>query len=116
MRHLKRGRKFHRKKGQRIALFKALFNNLVLREKIETTEAKAKEIKPRVEKLITLGKKQNLKSFRLLLSRMDKKAAEKIYFVLSPRYENRKGGYVRIIKSAKKRKKDGARMAVIEFV
>ena len=117
MKHLQRGRKFHREKGQRQALFKNLLNNLILHEKMETTEAKAKETKWKIEKLITLAKKQNVASFRLLISRLgDKKAAGKIYFTLAPRYEKRKGGYTRIIKSAKQRTRDGTKMAVIEFV
>ena len=116
MRHLKKGRKFHRKKGQRNALFKGLINNLVLKEKIETTEAKAKEIRPKIEKLISLGKKQNLASLRLLISRLNKKSAQKIYYKIVPRYQDRKGGYTRIIKSARRRSKDGAKMAIIEFV
>jgi len=117
MKHLQRGRKFHRKKGQRVALFNSLINNLILREKIETTEAKAKEIKPKIEKLITLGKKQNLATLRLLQSRIhNKKAVQKIYFTLAPRYKNRQGGYTRIIKSAKVRVKDSAKMAIIEFI
>ena len=117
MRHLKKTRKFHRKKGQRKALFKSLLNNLILREKIETTEAKAKEIKPRVEKIITLGKKQTLASLKLLISRLSlKKSAEKVYYEIAPKYKNRSGGYVRIIKKGKKRKDDGAAMAIIEFV
>lgn len=116
MRHLVKGKKFHRKKGQRTALFKSLINNLILEEKIETTEAKAKEIRPKIEKLITIGKKQNLASLRLLMSKLNRKAAEKIYFTLAPRYQSREAGYTRIIKSAKKRKKDGAKMAIIEFV
>jgi large subunit ribosomal protein L17 len=116
VRHLKKGRKFHRKRGQRKALFKSLINNLILKEKVETTEAKAKEVRPKMERLITLGKKQNLASLRLLISRLNKKAAQKIYYQIAPRYKNRRGGYTRIIKSARRRKKDGAKMAVIEFV
>jgi len=116
MRHLKKGRKFNRKKGQRKALFKGLLNNLVLKEKMETTEAKAKEIKPKIEKLISLGKKQNLASLRLLISRINRKAAQKIYYQLAPRYQNRKGGYVRIIKSVGRRVNDRAKMVIIEFV
>jgi len=116
MRHLKKGRKFHRKKGQRTALFKSLINNLISEEKIETTEAKTKEIRSRMEKLITIGKKQNLAALRTLLSRLPKKSAEKLYYQISPRYQNRKGGYLRIIKGAKRRKKDGTKMAIIEFV
>jgi large subunit ribosomal protein L17 len=116
MRHLKAGKKFHRERGQRKALFKGLLNNLILKEKIETTEAKAKEIKPMAEKLVTLGKKQTLASLRLLMGRIPKKAAEKIYYELAPRYLKRKGGYARITKMAKTRKNDAAKMAIIEFV
>ena len=104
MRHLKRGKKFHRKKGQRIALFKGLVNNLILRGKIETTEAKAKAIRPKVEKLITIAKGQKLAALRILSARLPKKAAEKIYYEIAPRYQERKGGYLRIIKSGKRRK------------
>ncbi|MBN2197676.1 50S ribosomal protein L17 [Candidatus Wolfebacteria bacterium] len=116
MRHLKKGKKFNRKKGQRKALFKSLMNNLILKEKIETTEAKAKEIKPKTEKMITLGKKQDLASLRLLISRLNKKAAEKVYYNLAPRYKKKRGGYTRIIKTSKQRVKDGAKMVIIEFV
>ncbi len=116
MRHLVKGRKFHRGKGQRKALFKSLINNFILKEKIETTEAKAKEIRPKMEKLITVGKKRNLNVLRILTNRLPKKAALKIYHELSPRYQERKGGYTRITKSAKTRKNDGAKMAIIEFV
>lgn len=117
MKHLQRGRKFHRKKGQRVALFKNLLNSLILRERIEITEAKAKEIRWKIEKLITLAKKQNTAALRLLIARLgNKKAAQKIYFTLAPRYEKRAGGYARIIKSAKQRVRDATRMAVIEFV
>jgi large subunit ribosomal protein L17 len=117
MRHLKKGKKFHREKGQRKALFKSLLNNLIAEGKIETTEIKAKAIKPQIEKLITLGKKQTLASLRILISRLSsKKSAEKIYYEVSPKYKNRNGGYARIIKSGKKRKDDGAKMAIIEFV
>ncbi|MEK7555268.1 MAG: 50S ribosomal protein L17 [Patescibacteria group bacterium] len=116
MRHLKKNRKFHRKKGQRTALFKNLANNLILKGKIETTEEKAKTIKSRVEKLITVAKKQNLAALRILISRLSKKMAEKLYYETALRYKERKGGYLRIIKSGKRRKNDGAKMAIIEFV
>lgn len=116
MRHLKKGKKFHRKKGQRQALFKGLLNNLALKGKIRTTEAKAKEIRPKIEKLITSAKKQNLAAHRLLLSRLNEKAAQKFFFEIAPRYQGRAGGYLRIVKSASRRKNDGAKMAVIEFV
>ncbi len=116
MRHLKKGRKFHRKRGQRKALLKTLADNLILREKIQTTEAKAKEIKPSVEKLITVAKKQNVAALRMLLKKLSKKASYKLYHQIAPRYSNRSGGYLKIVKSARVRKTDGAKMAVIEFV
>jgi len=116
MRHLKTGRKFHRKKGQRNALLKTLASNLILAEKMTTTEAKAKEIKSAVEKLTTLAKKQKLADLRLLLSRLPKKSAQKLFYEIAPRYASRRGGYLRIIKAGLQRKKDGSKMAVIEFV
>ena len=116
MRHQKQGRKFHRKRGQRQALFKSVMSNLVLRGGIETTEIKAKEIRPKVEKLITLGKKQNIATLRILMSRLPKSAAEKIYYELAPRYKESRGGYTRIIKAGKARKDDAAKMARIEFI
>jgi len=116
MKHLSPNRKFHRKKGQRKALFRSLSESLILKEKMETTEAKAKEARSRVEKMITLGKKQNLASFRLLASRLGKKAAEKVYYELAPRYKDKRGGFTRITKSAVQRKKDAAKLAIVEFV
>ena len=116
MRHLKKGRKLQRKRSQRKALIKGLIHNLVIKEKIETTEAKAKEIKPKTEKLITLAKKQNLASFRLLLKKLPKSSAQKLFYSIAPKYKERKGGYLRIIKKGTLRKNDGAKMAIIEFV
>ena len=116
MRHSKKGRKFHRKKGQRKALIKGLINNLISSEKVEITEAKAKEIKPLAEKLITIAKRQNLASLRILLSRLNKNSAQKLYYQIAPRYLERKGGYLRIIKIGKARKNDKADMAIVEFV
>jgi len=116
MKHLAKGRKFHRKKGPRTALLKTLAGNLIIAEKITTTEAKAKEIKTRVEKLTTLAKKQKVADLRLLLSRLPKKSAHKLFYEIAPRYADRKGGYLRIIKSGTQRKMDGSKMAIIEFV
>jgi large subunit ribosomal protein L17 len=116
MRHQKKGRKFHRKRGQRRALFRVLLNNLILKEKILTTEAKAKEIRSRLEKLISIAKRGDLASLRLLLARLSKKSAEKLYYELAPRYKETNGGYLRIIKSMRRRKGDGSKMAMIEFV
>lgn len=91
--------------------------NLIMKEKISTTEARAKEIRPYVEKLLTLGKKQDLASFRLLVSRLpSKKAAEKLYYEVAPRYKERSGGYLRITKSSKFQKRSGVPVATIEFV
>ena len=117
MRHHKRGRKFNRKRGERKSFIKGLVSNLIVRGKIETTEARAKELKSRAEKLVTLGKKQNLAALRLLMARLsNKKIAEKLYYEISPRYMSRHGGYTRVIKTARFRKRDGARVATIEFV
>jgi len=116
MRHQKSGRKFHRKKGQRKALFKGLLNNLITKEKILTTEAKAKAIKPIVEKFITRSKTDTLSNRRVILSRLPiKKATKKLFEVLGPRYASRKGGYLRIIKLPT-RLGDGAAMVQIELV
>lgn len=116
MRHLNKGKKFNRKKGQRAAFMKSLANNVILKGKIETTEVRAKEIKPYVERLITIAKKQDLAAFRILLACLTKGAAEKAYYDLAPKYKERKGGYLRIIKGTKMRMKDGSAMAIIEFV
>lgn len=116
MRHLKRGRKLGLKRGPRKAFLRILLNNLIQKEKIVTTEARAKEIRPKIERLITFGKKQNFTALRFLTQRLPKGAAYKVYHELSPRYLNRKGGYTRIIKQAKARTRDGSRMAIIEFV
>lgn len=117
MRHLeKKGRKFGRKRGPRRHFIKGLLNNLILEGKIETTLARAKEIKPRAEKMITLAKKQDLSALRLLLSRLPKKAAMKLYYEIAPKYKNRRGGYLKIIKTSKVRKRDGAELAQIQFI
>ncbi len=116
MRHLKKGRKFGRKRGQRKAFLKALANNLITHERILTTEARAKEIRSLVERLITHAKKQNLAALRLLMRKLPKNSAYKLYHEIAPRYLNRQGGYTRVIKVGKRRLKDGAKMAIIEFV
>jgi large subunit ribosomal protein L17 len=115
MRHHNANRKFGREKGQRKALLKSLAHNLVLEGKIKTTEAKAKEVRPYVEKLVTLGKKETPASRRLLESRVGKMAAKKIAQSLAGTYKDRNGGYTRITKLVR-RDSDGAKMAVIEFV
>lgn len=116
MRHLKKGRKFHRERNQRRALLTSLAANLAVKEKIKTTEAKAKELRPVFERLITIGKAQTLSSLRTLNTRMPKVAAMKMYYQIAPRYKERKGGYTRIIKVGKRRGNDAAKMAIIELV
>lgn len=116
MRHQKQGKKFGRKTGQRRAFTNGLASNFIQKEKIVTTEARAKMLKQKSEKLVTLAKKQNVASFRLLLSRLPKKSAEKIFYEIAPRYADRKGGYVRITKQSKRRVGDRAKTAKVEFV
>ncbi len=103
-------------RGQRKLFIQGLANNLILREKIETTNARAKEIRPVVEKYVTIAKKQQLAAFRTLLAKLPKKAAEKLYFDIALRYKERQGGYLRIVKEAKFRKRDGTPLSIIEFV
>lgn len=115
MKHLNKGRKFHRKRGKRKAFLKTLAHNLIMREKIQTTTARAKEIKPQVERLVTYGKKQNLAGLRLLIQKLPKVSANKVYYEIAPRYKTRPGGYLRITRTAKTRA-DGSDMSIIEFV
>ena len=115
MRHHNANRKFGREKNQRVALMKSLAYSLTLKGKIKTTEPKAKELRPYMEKLVTLGKKQTIASRRMLESRVGVQAAKKIAGELSKTYKERAGGYTRITKMAP-RVTDGSPMAVIEFV
>ena len=115
MRHSNANRKFGRKTNQRNALMKSLAYSLALKGKIKTTEAKAKELRPYMEKLVTLGKKETPASHRLLVSRVGAQAARKIVKDLAPTYKERAGGYLRITKMVQ-RKSDGAPQAIIEFV
>jgi len=95
---------------------KNLAANLIIKEKMETTLARAKEIRPIVERLVTIAKKQNLAGLRMLLTELPKKTAQKLFYGIAPRYQSRTGGYLKITKMAKSRKRDGAPMAIIEFV
>ncbi|OGG40085.1 50S ribosomal protein L17 [Candidatus Jorgensenbacteria bacterium RIFCSPLOWO2_01_FULL_45_25b] len=116
MRHLKEGKKFGRKKGQRKAFLQGLAVNLIKHGKMTTTETRAKETRRFVERLITHGKKQNIGAMRLLLSKLPKQTVYKIYHEIAPRYKDRKGGYTRIIKHTERRVGDGSKKATIEFV
>jgi large subunit ribosomal protein L17 len=116
MKHLKKGRKFGLKTGKRRSFLRILVHNLVMKGSIQTTEARAKEIRPQVEKLVTLAKKHDLAALKLLTERVPKLSAYKLYHELAPRYANRKGGYLRIKKTANIRKRDGVSKVIIEFV
>ncbi|MBU3934743.1 50S ribosomal protein L17 [Patescibacteria group bacterium] len=115
MRKKNKGRKFARPRNQRKALLKSIAQNLFLHEKIKTTEAKAKEAKMVIEKMITRAKKGGLANTRLLRKELSIVAVKKIVNELVPRYKTRKGGYTKIIKLGQ-RQTDGARMAIIELV
>jgi large subunit ribosomal protein L17 len=115
MRKLKRGRKFHREINQRKALLRSLVREFFLREKIRTSEAKAKELAVFAEKTITRAKIDNLNTKRLLLRDFSPEIVQKIIKEIAPRYKDRNGGYTRVIKIGS-RQLDGARMAIIELV
>ncbi|MEK7190302.1 MAG: 50S ribosomal protein L17 [Patescibacteria group bacterium] len=117
MRHHNSNRKFGRGKVQRQALLNSLALNLIVREKIKTTEPKAKELRPFMEKLITRAKTGNLATRRLMISKLSNRDKEikKLFEIIAPKYADKKGGYIRILKLGA-RKSDGARMAMIEFV
>ena len=109
-------KKLNRTSEHRKALIKNMLNSLIKYEQITTTLPKAKVLKPRADKIITLGKKDTLANTKTLISKLqDTKSANKVKKTLSKRYENRKGGYTRIIKAGF-RYGDNAPMAVIEFV
>ncbi len=116
MRHRKKGSILSRKIGPRRALIKGLAANLVLYEKIKTTEAKAKTVRSYVERLVTVAKEPTLSNRRILISRLPTEGpAKKLIEVLGPRYKDRRGGYLRITKLGQ-RKGDKAKIAIIEFV
>ncbi|MBX9899130.1 MAG: 50S ribosomal protein L17 [Qipengyuania sp.] len=116
MRHGIKGRKLQRKTGHRHALLRNLAAALVKHEQIATTLAKAKELRPYTEKLVTLAKRGGLSNRRLAMSRLgDETQLRKLFEVLAGRYEGREGGYTRIVKAGY-RASDAAPLAIIEFV
>ncbi|NML06402.1 50S ribosomal protein L17 [Sphingomonas sp. G-3-2-10] len=116
MRHKVGGRKLQRTSAHRIALFRNQSAALIKHEQITTTLAKAKELRPYVEKLITLAKKGGLSNRRLAHARLlDDAQLTKLFDVLASRYADRNGGYTRIVKAGP-RASDAAQMAIIEFV
>ena len=116
MRHHNTKRKFGRVKKQKTALMSSLALNLIIREKIKTTEPKAKELRPYIEKLVTRAKRGDVATRRLIIAKLANRSREvkKLFEVIAPRYTGKAGGYTRIIKMGA-RKSDGAKMAVIEF-
>jgi large subunit ribosomal protein L17 len=116
MRHGNNVRKFGREKNQRVALLKGLALSLIKEEQIMTTEAKAKELRPYVEKMVTKAKNPTIAVKRDLSADLyNKKLSVKKLVDLGVRYQDRKGGYTRIVKLPP-RLSDGARMAVIQFI
>lgn len=116
MRHSNANRKFGRKTDQRNALLRSLARELFLHGKIITTEAKAKEVRPFAEELITIARVGDLSSKRLVMSRLANNAiVKKLTDIIAPQYKERKGGYTRILK-LERRPSDGSKMAVIELV
>ena len=116
MRHAFANKKLNRTSEHRKALLKNMLNSLIKYEQIKTTLPKAKFLKPQADKIITLGKKDNLRTTKMLVSQLqDIKSANKVKKTLSKRYEKRNGGYTRIIKAGF-RYGDNAPMAIIEFV
>lgn len=132
MRHLKAGRRLGRDSEHRLALFRNLTRSLIEHERIITTEAKAKELRPFVEKIITLAKKNTLHARRLVIARLgptakavlnDKKdeptddtLLSKLFNVIGPRFKDRPGGYTRIMKRHEFRLGDAGRTAFIELL
>jgi large subunit ribosomal protein L17 len=116
MRHRVAGRHLGRPTDQRLALYRNLVTDVLRYERITTTEAKAKEIRSMVEKLITIAKGGTLHDRRLCAARLnDPQIVEKLFTVIAPRYADRPGGYTRIYKLGP-RQGDGAPMAIIELV
>tara|TARA_B100000965_G_scaffold336497_1_gene302827 strand:- start:162 stop:602 length:441 start_codon:yes stop_codon:yes gene_type:complete len=116
MRHKFGYKKLNRTSEHRKALIKNMLNSLIKYEQITTTLPKAKALKPQADKIITLGKKDNLQNTKKLISKLqDSKSANKVKKKLSKRYVDRKGGYTRIVKAGF-RYGDNAPMAIIEFV
>jgi large subunit ribosomal protein L17 len=117
MRHHNNVRKFGRNKNQRNALMKGLMLSLIAHGKIETTEAKAKELRPMIEKLITKANVGTLASRRIVISRLYNltSEADKLITEIAPKYKGRNGGYTRITKLPR-RGGDASKMAIIEFI
>ena len=117
MAYTKRKRKFGRERDQRRQLMRSLMRAIILNEKIQTTEARAKSLRPHIEKMITKAKENSLHTRRLLLAKLnnDKPAVKKLLEILGPKYKERKGGYTRVTK-VEARIGSGRTKAVIELI
>lgn len=118
MRHSNKNKKFGRVKKQRNALMKSLARSLILHNKIQTTEAKAKALRPFMEKLITKSKNNSIATRRLISGRLGGSvdATKKLFDTLALKYKEKNGGYIRIVKLGSTRVGDSAKEAIIEFV
>jgi large subunit ribosomal protein L17 len=113
----KKARTFGRPSNQRRALLRSLARSLVFEERISTTEAKAKALRPFIERLVTYAKKNTLATRRFALSKLgDKDATKKLFDSIGPRYANRNGGYTRVVKRTKRGTNDARKLAYIAFV
>ncbi len=116
MRHRKAGRKFGRNSAQRRAMLRQLAISMILHERITTTEAKAKDMRPVVEKLVTIARQDTPAHRKLIMSKIDHDlATAKLFEVIAPRFEATPGGYTRIARLGTRRG-DAAPLALIEFV
>jgi len=116
MRHQKAGRKFGRNSAQRRAMLRQLAISMILHERITTTEAKAKEMRSVVEKLVTIAREDTPAHRKLIMSKIDHDlATAKLFEVIAPRFESTPGGYTRIARLGTRRG-DAAPLALIEFV
>ncbi len=117
MRHRSKGRAFNRPANQRRALLRSLARSLIMHERISTTEAKAKELRPFVERLVSYGKRGTLASRRLAIGALgDAEAVKKLYAAIAPRYADRNGGYTRVVKRAARGGNDARKLAYVAFV
>jgi large subunit ribosomal protein L17 len=117
MRHHRIGRSLGRPKNERAALLRSLALSLVIHERISTTEAKAKELRPFMEKLITRSRVDSVANRRLVSARIhDDAAVVKLFTAIGPRYVERPGGYLRIVKRTKRGSNDARKLAYIALV
>jgi len=116
MKHRVSGRNFDMSTDQRIAMFRSLVTQVLKHDSIQTTEARAKEVKPLVDKMVTLGKRGTLHARRQALAYIyEPDVVERLFDEIAPRYTTRPGGYTRVLKVGR-RKGDGAMMAQLELV